>query len=77
MAEVKDAARALKEGDFELVELSPGRWSMWNEHTRTGHVTYGTCEEVRERARRQTSAWKRKIAASKGVGAAWRGRAKL
>jgi hypothetical protein len=59
-------------GVFAVLELEPGRWRMTNGLTRISHVTYGSVREVKERARRQTDAWRRKIAASKGVGAAWR-----
>lgn len=59
-------------GVFNVLELEPGRWRMTNELTRISHVTYGSAFEVKKRARLQTAAWRRKIAASKGVGAAWR-----
>lgn len=62
----------MKVGSFEVVELSSGRWQLTNDLTGISHVTYGSAKEVQEHARRQTAAWKRKIAASKGVGAAWR-----
>lgn len=50
----------MKEGVFQIEELSPGRWRMLNELTGETHVTYGTAEEVRQRATDQTKAWREK-----------------
>lgn len=62
----------MKVGIFEVSELGPEKWRLVNELTGISHVTYGSAKEVQEKARRQTDAWRKKIAASKGVGAAWR-----
>jgi len=62
----------MKMGSFEVTELSPGRWRLFNELTQEAHISYGTSEEIEARAARQTAAWKRKMNAAKGIGSAWR-----
>lgn len=61
-------------GNFEIEELTSGRWRVKNLRNGYEHVTYGTSDEVSSQAQLQTEAWERKDAGKKRIGSAWRNR---
>jgi hypothetical protein len=48
-------------GCFELTMLEKGRWRFTNTLTSFVHISYGTEKEVREVAKAQSEAWKRRF----------------